>query len=385
MTRANEVAHYSNARTIVPPTQRNKCSRSAFTLVELLVVIAIIAMMVAALLPAIQAARGNARQSQCKANTVELVMALQNFEMAHTHFPAGVISESGPITATPRGKHQSWLVAMLPYLDESSLHRNIDMNKSVYDPANQAARGISVPNLLCPSDDSVKALPHSNYAGCHHDVEAPIDESNNGVMFLNSQITLEDIRDGLSQTLIIGEIRYEASTLGWMSGTSSTLRNTGTPINVDPWKPKIIPTRTKYRPQPTITYAEDFSETAKDRRDKSQTNGADTEGQPNDDDEQELDDAAEIQPDDEAPESEDTAADSDKQTKVAADDGPSTPTNAKPPNAVGGFSSAHGGGAHVAFADGRIQFMSSGVSATVLQQLGHRDDGKLLDPTEYRE
>ena len=73
--------------------------RFAFTLVELLVVMAIIAMLITALMPAVQSARSSARQTECKGNLVHVVMAMQNFEMAHTHFPAGVKNESGPVGA----------------------------------------------------------------------------------------------------------------------------------------------------------------------------------------------------------------------------------------------------------------------------------------------
>ena len=118
--------------TKVDPAETQACLRKiarsnvwdAFTLVELLVVLAIIAALVSALLPAIQAARGSARRTQCKGNMVQLAMALQNFEMAHTHYPAGVTDPSpGPISHTESGLHQSWLISMLPYLDEG-YHRS---------------------------------------------------------------------------------------------------------------------------------------------------------------------------------------------------------------------------------------------------------------------
>ncbi|MFM8986550.1 MAG: DUF1559 domain-containing protein, partial [Planctomycetia bacterium] len=72
----------------------------------------------------------------------------------------------------------------------------------------------------------------SNYAGCHHDVEAPIDTDNHGMLFLNSAVRFKDIEDGSSRTLLLGEKlgpRYDAvaaDDLGWVSGTRATLRNT---------------------------------------------------------------------------------------------------------------------------------------------------------------
>ena len=67
----------------------------------------------------------------------------------------------------------------------------------------------------------------SNYAGCHHDIEAPINSDNRGVLFLNSAITRRDIPDGLSQTIFVAEKAADLTDLGWMSGTRATLRNTG--------------------------------------------------------------------------------------------------------------------------------------------------------------
>ena len=304
--------------------------QDAFTLVELLVVIAIIAMLVTALMPAIQAARSTARRTQCKGNMTQLVMAMQNYEMAFTHYPSGVLDESGPIQSEAKGQHHSFLIAMLPYLDESTIHRNIDQTKSVYSDENARVRQMTIPTLQCPSDASSGAEPSSSYAGCHHDVEAPIDADNHGMLFLNSQVTIEDVRDGLSQTLLLGEKTFKMNGLGWMSGTRATLRNTGTPINVSVWKPLM---RKASRPKKPVQRV--------DKRD---------------------------------------AEDEEAKEKAAAAAKPTQPVSS-----VGGFGSSHGAGAHMAFVDGRVQFLPVTISGQVLQQLGHRDDGKLLDPAEYRD
>ena len=78
----------------------------------------------------------------------------------------------------------------------------------------------------------VGGRPGSSYAGCHHDVEAPIDVDNHGVFFLNSRVSHDGLTDGSAFTIFVGEKRNQAwDAGGWMSGTRATLRNTGTPIN----------------------------------------------------------------------------------------------------------------------------------------------------------
>ena len=80
-----------------------------------------------------------------------------------------------------------------------------------------------VETLRCPVAGS------ASYSANRDGVEAPIDIDNSGVMFLNSSIRRDDIRDGVSNTIFVGESSPYG--LGWASGTRATLRNTGTPIN----------------------------------------------------------------------------------------------------------------------------------------------------------
>src|SRR5512136_477151 len=93
----------------------------AFTLVELLVVIAIIGILIALLLPAVQAAREAARRSSCLNNLTQLGLAVQNYEMARRTYPPGTINETGPIVNQPTGYHMSWLVQILPYMEEGNV------------------------------------------------------------------------------------------------------------------------------------------------------------------------------------------------------------------------------------------------------------------------
>lgn len=208
-----------------------------FTLIELLVVIAIIAILIALLLPAVQQAREAARRTQCKNNLMQIGLALQNYEMAFEVLPAGVYNQTGPIKNEPVGYHMGWLAGLMPYLDQGPLFRHIDFQQSVYATVNQKVRKAQINVLHCPSDPK-QARTHSaaegnieiyqtNYAACYNAVEAPINVDNTGVMFLNSSVGYDQITDGSTNTIFIGEHLFNETDLGWMSGTRASLRNTG--------------------------------------------------------------------------------------------------------------------------------------------------------------
>jgi prepilin-type N-terminal cleavage/methylation domain-containing protein len=206
--------------------------RCGFTLIELLVVIAIIGILIALLLPAIQAAREAARRATCATNLTQLGIALQNYEAAQQVLPPGTVNPKGPIRSVPQGYHMGWLVQLLPYIEENTTFKNIDFSVGVYDKKNAPVRAIGIALFQCPSYSGSRSedVRISNYAGCHHDVEAPIDQDNHGVFFLNSHISSRDITDGTTHTIFVGEKLGGQRDLGWMSGTRATLRNTGAPL-----------------------------------------------------------------------------------------------------------------------------------------------------------
>jgi prepilin-type N-terminal cleavage/methylation domain-containing protein len=214
-------------------------SPHGFTLVELLVVITIIAILIAMTLPAVMASRETARRTSCLSNLSRIGMALGNYESAHAMLPPGTTDKQGPVHNVPQGYQMSWLVSILPYLDEGVVFHNIDLSVGAYDAKNAKARAAKIPVFVCPSDVSVRyGPPVSNYVGCHNDVEAPIDADNHGVLFLNSHITLNDVTDGASHTIFVGEKLAGNGDLGWMSGTRAALRNTGTAQSWDIPSPK---------------------------------------------------------------------------------------------------------------------------------------------------
>ena len=147
--------------------------------------------------------------------------------------PPGVVNDSGPIKNLPSGYHHGWVVQILPFIGQVNTYNHFDLRESVYDVANDTVAATSISSLICPSSDATFGRMN-NYAGCHDDDDAAIDSDNRGVLYLNSQVRYDEITDGPAYTILLGEILNEGPTLGWVSGTRSTLRNTGPPIERRP-------------------------------------------------------------------------------------------------------------------------------------------------------
>lgn len=125
-----------------------------FTLVELLVVIAIIGVLVALLLPAVQAAREAARRSQCSNNLKQIVLGVHNFENTH-----GTVM---PIQALPQAgaKNNYWglMVHLLPYIEQKAMYDRIDLNSQIACKSQAFVHAAYIPALSCPSDPLGKGL-----------------------------------------------------------------------------------------------------------------------------------------------------------------------------------------------------------------------------------
>ena len=136
--------------------ESTQSSRPAFTLVELLVVIAVIGVLVALLLPAVQAAREAARRSSCGNNLKQIGLGLQNFESTYKVFPAS----QRPATPNAAGQYDGWSAQgqILPFLEQGTLYDNIDLDLT-YNGQTVATSGgvqtissVRMATYLCPSE-----------------------------------------------------------------------------------------------------------------------------------------------------------------------------------------------------------------------------------------
>jgi prepilin-type N-terminal cleavage/methylation domain-containing protein len=129
--------------------------RRAFTLVELLVVIAIIGILVALLLPAIQAAREAARRSSCQNKIRQLAVALHNFHDVRNQLPPGaenlVFPKPTPAGATANVSGTSWIVYILPFMEQEPLYRQYRFDLNYNSVENAAVGETIIATLYCPS------------------------------------------------------------------------------------------------------------------------------------------------------------------------------------------------------------------------------------------
>jgi prepilin-type N-terminal cleavage/methylation domain-containing protein/prepilin-type processing-associated H-X9-DG protein len=134
------------------PTRPRSPRARAFTLVELLVVIAIIGVLVALLLPAIQAARESARRTQCSNNLHQIGIGMINFHDSKKHFPAGEWKPAG----VPTSGGLAWSAWFLPYIEQQNVHNLMDFKADMRKPPNwqpdlTGLTNTVIPTYLCPS------------------------------------------------------------------------------------------------------------------------------------------------------------------------------------------------------------------------------------------
>jgi prepilin-type N-terminal cleavage/methylation domain-containing protein/prepilin-type processing-associated H-X9-DG protein len=191
--------------------------RCGFTLVELLTVIAIVGLLIALLLPAVQAAREAARNSQCQNNLKQLGVALHNFESARRHLPSGAESKEYPADpATPHTFYRwSVLAYLTPFLENTAAYNALDLSLPLYTrtfgifPENAAGANLLVPEFLCPSDRQEpvsSSFGPTNYAATSGTgIGGGTPFNTDGLFFVNSRTRLKDVSDGTSKTVAMSE------------------------------------------------------------------------------------------------------------------------------------------------------------------------------------
>ncbi|MFH1918370.1 MAG: DUF1559 domain-containing protein [Planctomycetota bacterium] len=193
-----------------------------FTLVELLVVIAIIGILIALLLPAVQAAREAARRTSCINSLKQLGLALHHHHDVRKRFPYGYQVKPWPPDPTVPPGHFRWsvLAELTPFLEQTNVYKSLDLTYPLYGGRNQSPPysvfpvnrfGVAqrVDTFLCPSDRFTRVYPGfgpANYAGCagtgSNGGQA---ENADGVFYVNSRTKFADIRDGTSNTALMCE------------------------------------------------------------------------------------------------------------------------------------------------------------------------------------
>ncbi len=332
-------------------------SNRGFTLVELLVVIAIIGILIALLLPAVQAAREAARRSQCSNNLKQMGLAVLNYESTFSRLPPG-----GLHTKDNKNGHSFW-IRILPFMEQKNIYDRFDqvggangtlptglvVGSSGTNTVNRdLLKNVLIDGLLCPSsampnrrnegtaatDANVMATHYVGIAGSGNSLMNPTTVSNVGLVSKRGMIpsgtavTVGAVMDGMSNTMMIGE----QSNFIEKSPNASTPDKTRVDARSDcnhgfAMGPKAV---NEHYNVTTVRYGIGEKDGNKDGI---------------------------------------------KATDVTT---PVDPCTANRP-----LISAHAGGAQVVFGDGSVHMLTEGMDIDTLWNLADRDDGRVVDMSKF--
>ncbi len=206
-------------------------ARLAFTLIELLVVMAVIGVLAGLLFPAVQSIRSQARSTSCLNNLRQIGFGITNYATTRKHFPPSGWTVAGP--GNPAGAYMGWRAIILPYLEQENLHTIYDKSIDWWQGANLAAASYPIDIYLCPSSPTREPVMSAiakpprpalslttplastdyevvmgvNVANINAHLPTPLYNSQNrlGVMYRNSSTRYNEIRDGLTATILVVE------------------------------------------------------------------------------------------------------------------------------------------------------------------------------------
>jgi len=240
---------------------RRSRNRSGFTLIELLVVIAIIGVLIALLLPAVQAAREAARRAQCVNNLKQVALAAHNYMGAIGSLPQGVtfqVDKNAP--GGSLWSSGSLFVPLCQFMEQVQVYNAMNFSVNMYNNENFTISGVGISSLWCPSDPAVarpRLLPdgsgldpgtfrmcYTSYAGCsgtwfQFTTNVTRLGQMNGLFYVRSATTFADIIDGTANTIAFGERAHtllsqddQQNWHWWTSGNyGDTMFNTMYPVN----------------------------------------------------------------------------------------------------------------------------------------------------------
>ncbi len=212
---------------------RSRETRRGFTLIELLVVIAIIGVLIALLLPAVQAAREAARRSQCTNNLKQIGLALHNYHSAIDSFPMGASQQPYDI-GQPADTWSVWSAQslLLPYMEQTAIYNAINFSWSPgprggYSAVvNSTAYGTVINSFLCPSDANAGVNNINSYCASMGTTTQNVTSKTTGIFAYQTAYKIPNVTDGTSNTIayseaLVGEENNQIQKMGNSTGSAS--------------------------------------------------------------------------------------------------------------------------------------------------------------------